>query len=107
MAIFKPRQFVARVSAIDFTALAAAGRRYFIFDVDNTLAANGTDRVDDDISDALCQARTKGEIAAIALVSNVIIPTRRRLARLAAIAASLGIPSHLIFAANFFTQKSF
>ncbi|HIB67935.1 MAG TPA: YqeG family HAD IIIA-type phosphatase [Phycisphaerales bacterium] len=81
----RPDQYLRTVQDIDFQALAERGIRHFCFDLDNTLVPQFSSTIVPEAKAAIQQARAKGYIEKIALISNVLIwgPRTRRLARLA------------------------
>ena len=83
--LLRPNQYLRAVQDIDFQSLAELGIRYFCFDLDNTLVPQFSSTIVPEAKAAIDDAREKGYIEKIALISNVLIwgPRTRRLARLA------------------------
>lgn len=94
----KPTRRVERFSDIDFASLAACGYNYGLFDVDNTLALRRSNVVATPILETIRAAQACGHLQGVALVSNAVWPSRRRLARLTAIRDQIG-PNTVLVAA--------
>ena len=76
-----------KISEVDFASLSP--RNHLILDIDNTLVTRHGTVVAEETVNQLKELRAKGIIKDICLVSNVILPGRRRLRRVAEIAKQL------------------
>ena len=68
MALFRPEEFLTRITQVDLDALAAQGIECLLLDLDNTLLPRDTKVVPQDIREWIEQARFKG--FKLYLVSN-------------------------------------
>ncbi len=98
----KPDQYVEAVQHIDFADLAAREIRHFCFDLDNTLVSQFSNDLVPEAKEALDQARAKGHIADLALISNVMVKGKK-VRRLKTLAQELDIQK--VFPCLFWTRK--
>lgn len=97
---YRPTHGKQRFTDIDFKALHAQGISYLILDVDNTLALHKGPEVHPDVRAHLHRAMSNGYIRGICLLSNAVIPKKRRRERLTSIAEQIGA-EHLLLATVF------
>jgi len=81
--LLRPNRLTVSVKDINFEELHNAGLYYPIFDLDSTIMAADLQEVDPDILAVILDATDKGLIKALAVMSNIWVPNRYRLNRIA------------------------
>ena len=98
-----PHQLVHRFCDIDFDKLADAGIRKVCLDIDNTLLAQTAEILEPAVVQHLRDARARGAISDLCIISNVIWARGKRRVRLHRLAYELDIS--LVYGASFWTRK--
>lgn len=97
-----PDLVLASILEVPFARLAERGIVNYIFDVDNTLLPQFSQRVEDRVVNHLQKAQREGWIRSACLLSNAMFGSERQL-RMERIGKQLGIPD--LFAADFWSRK--
>lgn len=89
IALLKPIEYVDTILKIDFENIKEKGYENYILDIDNTVAKKKSD-IDPEICKRILEAKEKGYIKNICLVSNLVIKNDKRKERAEHIARQLG-----------------
>lgn len=89
--LWRPDYIFEDISKIDFRDLSNNGIDFYIIDVDGTLAVRKKSVLFDSFREKIAEARAKGWIKNICLVSNLCIPSKKRVERIEKIAKILRI----------------
>jgi HAD superfamily phosphatase (TIGR01668 family) len=98
-----PHEIVREFCEIDFDRLAAKGVHKICLDVDNTLLGQTAEILEPAVVNHLKNARERGSISNVCIISNVIWNKGKRGDRLRRLAYELDIP--LVYGATFLTRK--